>query len=132
MCGIVGLFFPHASVDPGALERATSALSHRGPDAQRTFLSPDGRIGLGHARLSIIDLSGGDQPIQNEDGTVIAVVNGEIYDFERLRAELEAKGHRFRTKSDSEVLVHLYEERGPACVDDLRGELAFVLYDKKN
>lgn len=130
MCGIVAMFSDGAPIDPEQLERAIKSLDHRGPDARRTWI--DGRIGLGHTRLAVIDLDGGDQPLANEDGSIHAVVNGEIYDHERLRAELEAAGHVFRTRSDSEVLIHLYEEHGPACVGRLRGELAFVLHDAKN
>ena len=88
-------------------------------------------VGPGHARLSIIDLEGGTQPLCNEDESVHAVVNGEFYDFERIRTELERKGHRFKTRSDSEILLHLYEEMGTACVEQLRGEFAFALYDAK-
>lgn len=132
MCGIVAMWSEGGEVKADALERATKVLHHRGPDAQRTWVDSGRAVGLGHARLSIIDLEGGDQPLTNEDESIHAVVNGEIYDFERVRRELEAKGHRFRTRSDSEVLLHLYEEYGVACVEHVRGELAFVLYDAKN
>jgi asparagine synthase (glutamine-hydrolysing) len=114
------------------LTKATKSLDHRGPDGRGEWIDASRRVGLGHARLSIIDLAGGTQPLSNEDGTIHAVVNGEIYDFARMREELVAKGHRFRTGSDSEVLIHLYEEHGPACPALLRGEIAFVLYDAKN
>ncbi|MBC8067556.1 MAG: asparagine synthetase B, partial [Deltaproteobacteria bacterium] len=110
MCGIVAMFSSAAPIDRDRLERATATLDHRGPDARRTWVDEHGRVGLGHTRLGIIDLQGGDQPLSNEDGSIVAVVNGEIYDHERLRAELVAAGHRFRTGSDSEVLVHLYAE----------------------
>ena len=132
MCGIVAIFSLSAPVDPDLLRRATASLHHRGPDGQRQWIDGTGRVGLGHARLSIIDLDGGAQPLSNEDESVHAVVNGELYDFERQRAELEALGHHFRTRSDSEVLVHLYEEYGVRCVDHLRGEVAFVLWDARN
>src|SRR5580704_11935669 len=132
MCGIVAIFSSSAPVDPAALRRATASLHHRGPDGRREWVDPSGRVGLAHTRLSIIDLEGGAQPLTNEDESVHAVVNGELYDFERQRAELEARGHRFRTRSDSEVLVHLYEEYGPRCVDHLRGEVAFVLWDARS
>jgi asparagine synthase (glutamine-hydrolysing) len=95
-------------------------------------MSSDCRVGLGHTRLSIIDLTTGDQPIANEDGTIHIVVNGEFYDFERTRGELEARGHRFRTKSDSEIALHLYEDYGPECLHRLRGEYAFVIWDSRN
>lgn len=131
MCGIVGLFCSGAPVREGALAAATAALDHRGPDGRRHWISGDGLVGLGHARLSIIDLETGDQPLANEDGTVRAVVNGELYDFERIRRELEARGHRLATRSDSEILLHLYEDFGTECVRHLRGEFAFVLWDER-
>ncbi len=104
------------------------AVSHRGPDADGYWIEPG--IGLVHRRLSIIDLEGGDQPIGNEDGSVQIVFNGEIYNYRELRASLEAKGHRFATQSDTEVLVHLYEEEGAALVERLRGMFAFALWDR--
>src|SRR5690242_7617370 len=105
------------------------AIAHRGPDAEG-FWNEAG-VGLVHRRLSIIDLSGGDQPIGNEDGSVQVVFNGEIYNFQELRAGLEARGHRFRTHSDTEVLVHLYEEEGEHLVGRLRGMFAFALWDRR-
>jgi asparagine synthase (glutamine-hydrolysing) len=90
-------------IDAHSLERATLRLAHRGPDRQRTWLSDDRRVGLGHARLSIIDLATGDQPIASEDGAVQIAVNGEFYDFERTQRDLEGRGHRLRTRSDSEI-----------------------------
>jgi asparagine synthase (glutamine-hydrolysing) len=117
-------------VSEQALRAATAILHHRGPDGRKQWISPSGRVGLGHARLSIIDLATGDQPLASEDGLVHAVVNGEFYDYQRIRSELEARGHRLATRSDSEILVHLYEERGASCLDDLRGEFAFVLWDE--
>ena len=110
MCGIAAFFSRHKPIAAEALGRATAALHHRGPDNQRQWMSPDQRVGLGHARLSIIDLAGGDQPIASEDGRLHLVVNGEFYDFERIRRELESRGHRFRTHSDSEIALHLYED----------------------
>jgi asparagine synthase (glutamine-hydrolysing) len=115
-----------------ALERATRRLAHRGPDGQRTWLADDRRVGLGHARLSIIDLATGDQPIAGEDEALRIVVNGEFYDFERTQGELQARGHRLRTRSDSEIALHLYEDSGTACLRHLRGEFAFVLWDGPN
>ena len=133
MCGIVGMFAQHgAEISQERLELATQALTHRGPDARRHWVDDRRRVGLGHTRLGIIDLDGGDQPLANEDGSIHAVVNGELYDFERIRDELGARGHRFATGSDSEILIHLYEEHGASCVERLRGELAFVLYDANN
>jgi asparagine synthase (glutamine-hydrolysing) len=114
------------------LERATLRLAHRGPDGQRTWLSADHRVGLGHARLSIIDLATGAQPIAGEEETLQIVVNGEFYDFERTQRDLEDRGHRLRTRSDSEIALHLYEDLGTACLLHLRGEFAFVLWDGLN
>jgi asparagine synthase (glutamine-hydrolysing) len=129
MCGIAAFFARGQPVAENSLERATAAMRHRGPDNQRHWFSPDGRVGLGHARLSIIDLSGGDQPIASEDESLRIVVNGEFYDFERIRRELETRGHRFRTKSDSEIALHLYEDLGVHGLTQLRGEFAFALWD---
>ena len=106
-----------------------NALRHRGPDDEGQWLSPSGTTGLGHRRLSVIDLETGTQPITNEDGTIAVIVNGELYGFEDIRTRLEQRGHRFLTKSDSEIVVHLYEEMGEDCVHSLRGEFAFVLFD---
>lgn len=131
MCGIVGMLSTAAPVREDALAAATAALDHRGPDGRRHWRSPDGLVGLGHARLAIIDLETGDQPLANEDGTIHAVVNGELYDFERIGRELAARGHRLATRSDSEILLHLYEDFGAECVRYLRGEFAFVLWDAR-
>lgn len=114
-----------------ALARATDRLGHRGPDQRQQWVSPDERVGLGHARLSIIDLETGDQPIANEDGQVWIIVNGEFYEFEKTRRELLARGHRLRTQSDSEIALHLYEEYGSRCLEHLRGEYAFIIWDEK-
>src|SRR3954463_16746367 len=107
MCGIADLFSRGSIVSPDQLQSATAMLRHRGPDHQGSWFAPDGRVGLGHARLSIIDLAGGDQPIANEDESLHLIANGEFYDFERIRAELESRGHCFRTRSDSEIALHL-------------------------
>jgi asparagine synthase (glutamine-hydrolysing) len=129
MCGIAGRFNydPFRPVDRGVLEAMTDAVAHRGPDAAGYHLAPG--IGLGHRRLSIIDLSTGDQPLTNEDGSVWTVFNGEIYNFAEVRAELVAHGHRFRTGSDTEVIVHGYEQWGQHCVDRFRGMFAFAVWD---
>jgi asparagine synthase (glutamine-hydrolysing) len=132
MCGIVAIFSKDAPVVTEALTRATRALHHRGPDGQRQWIANHGRVGLGHARLSIIDLVTGDQPLANEDESIHVVVNGEFYDYERIQRELEARGHRLRSRSDSEILVHLYEDLGVHCLHELRGEFAFVLWDERN
>ena len=89
----------------------------------------EGPVGLGHRRLAVIDLETGDQPIYNEDRSIVLIVNGEIYDFRALRADLERRGHRFATRTDSEVIVHLYEEKGVDCLEDLRGMFAFAIWD---
>ncbi len=117
------------SIEPHDLGSMARALIHRGPDAEGFFVEPG--IALAHRRLSIIDLSGGDQPIANEDGSVQVVFNGEIYNYQELRQELVSKGHRFRTCSDTEVLVHLYEEVGSRLVERLRGMFAFAMWDRR-
>ncbi|HKQ75114.1 MAG TPA: asparagine synthase (glutamine-hydrolyzing) [Blastocatellia bacterium] len=129
MCGIVAIHSYERLVDEDALARATRILRHRGPDDESIWLSPDRRTGLGHRRLSIIDLATGRQPVANETGSIRAVVNGEFYGFEEIRATLEGKGHHFQTKADSEILAHLYEEHGLDALRFLRGEFAFVLWD---
>ena len=132
MCGIVALYSPRGSIDGKALHNATKRLVQRGPDGQKQWIAPHGRVGLGHARLSIIDLTTGDQPIANEDGRLHIVVNGEFYDFERIQRELEKMGHRLRTRSDSEIALHLYEDLGANCLHQLRGEFAFAIWDENN
>jgi len=132
MCGIVALFSRRDSIPVPALHRATRTLYHRGPDGQRHWISQDRRVGLGHARLSIIDLLTGDQPIANEDGRVRIVVNGEFYGYEAIRGELRESGHQLSTRSDSEIALHLYEDFGVQCLHHLRGEFAFVLWDETN
>ncbi len=132
MCGISGYLAsdPEARPTEAAVRRMNDAIAHRGPDAEGAWAS--GPCVLGHRRLSIIDLSpDGRQPMLNEDGSVGAVVNGEIYNFEGLREELLAKGHTFRSRSDSEVVVHLYEEYGDACIARLDGMFALALWDAK-
>ena len=130
MCGIAGVLYFDANrpVDAEVLRAMGASIAHRGPDGEG-FLSEPG-IGLVHRRLSIIDLKGGSQPIGNEDGSIQVILNGEIYNFNELRAGLEERGHRFRTHSDTEVLVHLYEEHGAALVTRLRGMYAFALWDR--
>lgn len=129
MCGIVAVVSKEKPFAEDGLLRAMQSLRHRGPDEQHHWRAPDGRTALGHTRLSVIDLSTGAQPIANEDESLRIVVNGEFYDYERIRRELESRGHRFRTRTDSEIALHLYEEKGPAFLDDLRGEFAFALWD---
>jgi asparagine synthase (glutamine-hydrolysing) len=132
MCGIVAAVSRKGGVRADALGCAVARLRHRGPDAQHTWVSADGRAGLGHARLSIIDLATGDQPIANEDTRLHIVVNGEFYDFERIRADLERRGHAFRTRSDSEIALHLYEDLGPRALHTLRGEFALAIWDARD
>jgi asparagine synthase (glutamine-hydrolysing) len=131
MCGICGkLNFDHAErVDPTLLRRMMAVLHHRGPDGRGEHLS--GPVGLGHRRLSIIDLNTGRQPMANEDGTVWVVYNGEIYNFPELRVKLKAKGHTFKSNTDTEVIVHLYEDLGEDCVAQFRGMFAFALWDER-
>lgn len=128
MCGICGAFnFSGAPVDGELVDKMTSAMQHRGPDGAGRFLS--GCVGLGHRRLSIIDLAGGAQPVANENGRIQIVFNGEIYNFIELREELVREGHVFSTQSDTEVIVHGYEEWGKDCVSRFRGIFAFALWD---
>jgi asparagine synthase (glutamine-hydrolysing) len=131
MCGILGIINLDRArpADEQTARAMAAALRHRGPDDEGFYFK--GQVALGMRRLAIIDLAGGHQPISNEDGSVWVVFNGEIYNFQALRAELEARGHRFRTHSDTEVLVHLYEEHGDALVDHLNGMFAFALWDER-
>ncbi len=131
MCGIAGMVqtHPEGAVNEAVIHRMCEAIVHRGPDDEGIFVK--GGVGLGMRRLSIIDLAGGHQPVFNEDKTVWIVFNGEIYNFLELRPELERRGHRFSTHSDTEVIVHLYEEYGAECVQKLRGMFAFALYDER-
>jgi asparagine synthase (glutamine-hydrolysing) len=131
MCGIVAFFARRHPVPEAVLAGATQSLHHRGPDGRQHWLSADRMVGLGHARLSIIDLATGDQPIASEDGQTRIVVNGEFYGYEAVQRELEARGHRLRTRSDSEIALHLYEDVGPQCLHRLRGEFALVLWDER-
>jgi asparagine synthase (glutamine-hydrolysing) len=129
MCGIAGYFDPVAPFADaeGGLARMAAALAHRGPDGSGVRAAAD--AGLAHTRLSIIDLAAGAQPLSNEDGTVWISFNGEIFNYVELRAELVQRGHVFRTHSDTEVIVHLYEEMGPDCVTRLNGDFAFAIHD---
>jgi asparagine synthase (glutamine-hydrolysing) len=141
MCGICGILdFSGRPVEETVVARMAEALHHRGPEATRVFLSPTpgavsttgAAVGLGHTRLKIIDLSdAANHPLSNEDGTVWVMLNGEIYNFLELRDELKTAGHQFRTEGDTEVVVHLYEEMGPACVERLDGMFALALWDER-
>jgi asparagine synthase (glutamine-hydrolysing) len=131
MCGIAGkLTSPTGgAMDPRLLERMCVALEHRGPDSRGTFV--EGPVGLGIQRLRVMDLATGDQPIYNEDRSVVVVLNGEIYNFKELRDDLVRRGHTFSTKGDTETIVHAYEEYGLDCVRHLHGMFAFALWDKR-
>lgn len=130
MCGLTGLFDPNGyrPIDPITLRRMTDALVHRGPDGHGSHVGPG--IGLGHRRLAVIDVGGGHQPLYNENGRVVVVFNGEIYNFRELMAELRAAGHVFRTNSDTEVIVHAWEEWGVLALRRFRGMFALALWDE--
>ena len=128
MCGIVGKFyFNTGKYDTTDLPLMMKVISHRGPDSSGTFT--DGNVALGFQRLSIIDITTGNQPLYNETGKIVLVANGEIYNFKELRAMLQSSGHVFKTKTDCEVIIHLYEEYGNSFVEKLNGMFAFCLYD---
>jgi asparagine synthase (glutamine-hydrolysing) len=131
MCGICGkINLNNEPIDEALLRKMTSCLSHRGPDDEGLYIK--GNVSLGHRRLSIIDLSQfAHQPMSNEDGTIWIVYNGEIYNFLELRDVLIKKGHTFRSRSDTETIIHLYEEYGPECLVYLKGMFAFALWDVK-
>ena len=135
MCGIVGIFAYHPGaprVDPRELERICNHMAARGPDGEGTWISQDGRVGLAHRRLAVLDLSDASaQPMSNDASTAVITFNGEIYNFRELRAGLEARGHDFRSEGDAEVLLRLYERDGEAMVDSLRGMFAFAIWDAK-
>jgi asparagine synthase (glutamine-hydrolysing) len=129
MCGITGIIQPynHEPIDQDILKSMTNTLVHRGPDDEGYFF--DRNVGLGHRRLSIIDIRHGHQPMANEDETVWIVFNGQIYNYLELRQGLVAKGHTLRTNSDTEVIIHLYEEYGENCLKKLNGMFAFLIWD---
>lgn len=129
MCGIAGIFHLETAkpVDPARVQAMIDAMPHRGPDGTGVWTAPG--VGLGHCRLSIIDLSGGAQPMANADASLIVTYNGEIYNFAEVRAELEARGHKFRSHSDTEVILHAYRQWGEACLERFNGMFAFALYE---
>src|ERR1044072_931697 len=132
MCGICGIGIPkklNRKVDESQLKAMRDAMTHRGPDDSGIFLG--GAVGLGHRRLSIVDLGGGHQPMSNEDNTIWIAFNGEIYNHASLRPMLESLGHIYRSTSDTETIIHLYEEKGVSAVEDLRGMFAFAIWDWK-
>jgi asparagine synthase (glutamine-hydrolysing) len=132
ICGIIAVGSQPVPVDHGILDRMVDRMAHRGPDGRGCYASPDGRVALGHRRLAIIDLSAqGAQPMSNEDGSVWVTFNGEIYNFPALRTRLEHRGHVFRSHTDTEVLVHLYEDLGDAMLDELDGDFAFAIWDAR-
>ncbi len=130
MCGICGIALKEGSITPGILDTMTDIMRHRGPDDRGIMVR--GRIGLGHRRLSIIDLASGHQPMSNEDGSVSVAYNGEIYNYREIRAALQRSGHVFRTASDTESLIHLYEEKALSGIADLRGMFAYALWDSSD
>jgi asparagine synthase (glutamine-hydrolysing) len=127
MCGICGIASSRDAIDPERLRAMTGTLVHRGPDSEGAHV--DGPVGIAARRLAIIDLTGGDQPIANEDGNVVVVQNGEVYNYRELMHELERAGHRFRTRCDTEVLVHGYEQWGAKLWERLRGMFAVAVWD---
>src|ERR1700728_2101245 len=131
MCGITGImqFGNDTRVEPATLRRMCAAMVHRGPDDEGIYTA--GSVGLGMRRLSIVDLATGHQPLSNEDATAWIVFNGEIYNHAALREKLQSLGHRYSTNSDTETIVHLYEEYGKDCVQHLRGMFAFAIWDTK-
>ncbi|MGX6450122.1 asparagine synthetase B family protein, partial [Patulibacter sp. S7RM1-6] len=129
MCGIAGIVHRDRAADPALLGRMLDALVHRGPDAEGRHV--DGPVALGMRRLAVIDPVGGDQPLRSEDGRIVLVGNGELYDEPPLRAALRVRGHRFAGGSDLEVLVHLWEEHGPAALEHVRGMFAVALWDDR-
>src|SRR5512139_3237313 len=131
MCGVVGILNlqDRPPTERATLHQMLGMIRHRGPDGFGIYR--DEQVGMGNARLSIIDLSSGDQPIGNEDGSLWIVFNGEIYNYVELRPELEARGHRFATNSDTEVVLHLYEDFGADCLNYLNGQFAFAIWDAR-
>ena len=132
MCGILALFSATGQIRRADLDRGLDVIRHRGPDNKGVWLSDNGHVGLGHTRLSIMGLASGDQPLASPEAGLQLVVNGEFYDFENIRAELQAQGYAFTTESDSEIALHLYDRYGVAALEHLRGEFAFCLWDEIN
>ena len=130
MCGIAGYFTPDRRADTGSVRAMCDQIRHRGPDDDGYHV--DSGCAIGMRRLAIIDLNTGHQPISNEDGSLWVVFNGEIYNYQELREDLIARGHRFTTNSDTEALVHLYEQYGPDGIERLRGMFAYAIWDARN
>ncbi len=135
MCGINGIYAYHYAsnpVDQAELNRTRDDMAARGPDGKGEWISEDARVAFGHRRLAIIDLSEfGRQPMMSADGALVITFNGEIFNYRELRLQLERKGRTFRTGSDTEVLLHLYAQRGERMVEDLRGMFAFAIWDSR-
>ena len=131
MCGICGIVFNdrEQKVEQNTLKKMSDVITHRGPDDEGFYINQ--HVGLAMRRLSIIDLSTGKQPISNEDGQIWIVFNGEIYNHKDIRTELESKGHQFKTKTDTEAIVHAYEEYGESCVQKLNGMFTFAIWDNR-
>ncbi len=129
MCGIAGYFDKSSKSSEAVLNRMLTRINHRGPDECGIYTN--GNVGFGSVRLSIIDILGGHQPMPNEDLSMWIVFNGEIFNYIELRHELEEKGHKFRTQSDTEVIVHLYEEYREECLEKLNGQFVFSIWDKR-
>jgi asparagine synthase (glutamine-hydrolysing) len=130
MCGICGKISVNGNVSEELIRKMCGALTHRGPDDEGVYIKKG--IGLGHRRLAVIDLSPmGHQPMSNEDASLWIVLNGEIYNFIELKDELVKKGHIFKSHTDTEVILHLYEEKGAECLKDLRGPFAFSIWDNR-
>src|SRR5439155_4311599 len=130
VCGICGIYsIPGRSYQMATLEAMVASLHHRGPDATATWQNPDRSVGFGHTRLAILDLEGGNQPMHSVDNLYVTVLNGEIYNFRSLRSELEGMGHRFRTNSDTEILLEAYRKWGRSCLERFHGMFAVALYD---
>ena len=131
MCGINGIALSsnsRRSIGAGVVERMRDVLTHRGPDDAGIFVDArDGRVALGHRRLSIVDVAAGQQPMTNEDGSLHITYNGEIYNHAGFRESLETRGHVYNTHCDTETILHLYEEHGASCVEHLRGMFAFAI-----
>ena len=131
MCGIAGYVDLSSEVHPNTIREMIDEIAYRGPDSSGVFLNKDKTVALGIRRLSIIDLKTGDQPIKNEDGSVVVIFNGEIYNYKELRTDLIKRNHKFKTQSDTEVLVHGYEEWGEDFVRKLNGMFAFAIWDER-
>jgi asparagine synthase (glutamine-hydrolysing) len=132
MCGIVGLLSKQEQISETSMQQALASLHHRGPNGQKYWIAPDRQVGLGHTRLSVIDLPTGQQPIKNVDESLHIVVNGEFYGYEQIQDDLNRWGYQLQTKSDSEIALHLYDEFGTQCLHHLRGEFAFIIWDRRN